>query len=280
MSIVECDVCPHRCKLKEGEVGLCGARKNVGGKIVNLAYGKVSVVAIERIEKKPIFNYKPKSLVVTAGSVGCNLRCPYCQNYEISQTTAEQYKHFAELPPKQFVALAKKYDGVAFSYNEPLINYEYVRDTFKLAKGAGLITALSTNGYISRRVTEETIPFTDAANVDVKGFTDDFYQILGGSLKPVLETAELFSKSGVHTEITYLAIEGYNDSNKEITAFADWVQSLKVKAVHIPRFYPHYRWRDNPPTQLITLQRIAKILKGRGIDVHAGWEEHFGVRKA
>lgn len=277
-----CNLCPHNCNLKEGEVGICGARKNVGGEAVNLTYGKVSVVAVESIKKRPIFHYKPDSMLLSLGSVGCNLKCAYCQNHEISQISAEKYEHFAVLPPERVADMVRGYDGVAFTYNEPLINYEYVLATAKLVKAQNKITAVSTNGFVNRWVLEELAPHIDAWNVDVKAFSDEFYRrYTGGWLEPVKRTVEILVSEGRHVEITYLVIPGLNDSEEEIRAFAGWVADLNEDIpVHLPRFYPHYQMLDRAPTPLDRISAVAQILKEEGLHhIHGGWEEYFGVWK-
>ncbi len=276
---VVCDVCPHKCVLEEGEVGLCGVRKNVGGKIVNLTYGKVSIVAVESIMKRPIFHYHPESMLLSLGSIGCNLKCKYCQNYMISQLKADEYRHFLELPPEKVAELSAKYDGVAFTYNEPLINYEYVRDSAKMVKDAGKIVAVSTNGFVEKWVLDEVLPYADAWNVDVKAFTDDFYKRYTGAwLKPVLDNIDYLLSKGKHVEITYLMVPDLNDGVSELERFAEWVASRNVKAVHIPRFYPHYKMMNKEPTKMEKIEQFADILHDAGVkNVHGGWEEYYGL---
>ncbi len=276
---VRCKLCPHRCVLKERELGLCGARMNLGGDPVNLTYGKVSIVAVERIEKRPIFHYAPGSLLLSIGSVGCNLKCRYCQNHEISQISALEYAHFARLSPERVVEMAQRYDGVAFTYNEPLINYEYVHTTAEKVKNSGKIVVLSTNGFVCHEPLLKLLPLVDAWNVDVKAFTEEFYhRYTGASLEPVKRTVELIAKHGGHLEITYLIVPGLNDSDSELRRFAEWLASISPDIpVHLPRFYPHYRMMDVPVTPLKKIERAARLMREYGITVHGGWEEHFGL---
>lgn len=269
---VRCNVCAHRCSIPEGGYGICRTRQNRGGKLYTLIYGCVSSAHTDPVEKKPLFHFFPGSLAFSLGTVSCNFRCRHCQNWSISTAkpgdfcTAE-----TEMSPEEVVSRAKREgcDGIAWTYNEPTIWFEYAYDCAKLAKRAGLYTVFVTNGFLTEEALNEVAPFLDAANVDVKAFSEGFYRkVCGARLKPVLETCERMLERGVHLELTYLVIPGYNDSDKEIGRFSEWVVAgLDASVpVHFSAFYPAYKMLEVPPTSVAGLERAHEIAKAAGVE--------------
>jgi pyruvate formate lyase activating enzyme len=229
----------------------------------------VSSAHADPIEKKPLYHFFPGSFVFSLGTISCNFRCKHCQNWSISTAKVGEF-HMIDLPPEEAVrrARALRCDGIAWTYNEPTIWFEYTYDSAKLAKRAGLYTVYVTNGYISEVALTELAPFLDAANVDVKSFSDSFYKhVSGARLQPVLETCERMLEKQIHIELTYLIIPGYNDNAEEIKKFADWLVSLNASIpVHFSRFYPMHRMLDVPPTSLETLENAHDIAKEAGVE--------------
>ena len=276
---VRCELCPHRCVLKEGQVGVCRVRKNIGGKLYTLNYGSVSSIAVDPIEKKPLFHFKPKSEVLSLSTVGCNMHCKHCQNWEISQAGMD-FPYLKEMSPEEVMEIARNYEGIAWTYNEPTIWHEFTLDVSKMAKKEGLYTVYVTNGYINEEPLGEIGQYLDAMNIDVKAFTDEFYRkITGARLQPVLDTVERAYKMGIHIELTYLIIPTLNDSQEEIRKFAEWVYNLSPEIpVHFSRFFPIYKLTDKPPTPLKTMHNAYKIAKDVGLEyVYLGntWEPEY-----
>ncbi|MBN2190525.1 MAG: AmmeMemoRadiSam system radical SAM enzyme [Candidatus Aureabacteria bacterium] len=239
---LSCGLCPHNCRLPEGSLGICGTRRNSGGQLFSLIYGCVSSLGVDPIEKKPLYHFYPGSRILSAGTVGCNFRCSFCQNWEISQNT---YFPCRFVEPRALVSSAEeqKSIGIAYTYSEPLIWYEYVSDCAKLCKSKRLKNVLVTNGYINREPLEQILPYIDAMNVDLKSFNDGFYRKLcKGTLEPVLNTIRTASKS-CHIEITNLLIPGENDSESEIDAMSRWIEENtgRQTPLHISKYFPRYR---------------------------------------
>ncbi|MCM1125922.1 MAG: AmmeMemoRadiSam system radical SAM enzyme [Lachnospiraceae bacterium] len=262
-----CQVCMHHCQLEPGQYGICRARKNENGVIRCENYGQITSLALDSIEKKPLHMFYPGSFILSAGSYGCNLRCPFCQNHEISMISQRE-ADCVYLSPESLVRKAvscQKYGniGVAFTYNEPLIGWEYVRDTAKLLKKADMKTVLVTNGSASLEILDELLPLTDAMNIDLKGFNRQYYQMLGGDLETVKEFI-LHAAAECHIELTTLIIPGENDDLAQMEEEARWIASLKTKnasgqiPLHITRFFPQYHMMDKAPTDIAQIRRLAK----------------------
>ncbi|MEE9440487.1 MAG: AmmeMemoRadiSam system radical SAM enzyme [Candidatus Thermoplasmatota archaeon] len=267
--VIQCVLCPHNCKIREGNVGFCGVRKNEGGALFSLIYGSCSGVADDPIEKKPLNHFYPGSVVLSLGSVGCNFSCLHCQNYHIS-TADHMDSSLNDISPEKAVDLAKSHGcrGIAWTYNEPTIWYEYTFDSAKLAKKAGLYTVYVTNGYINEEPLRKISPFLDAMNVDVKAFSEGFYKkVCKAQLAPVLRTCEVAKSLGIHVEVTYLVIPRMNDSPDEIKKFCNWVvDSLGVETpVYFSRFHPYFKMKDVPATPLETLITVFEIAKDAGV---------------
>jgi pyruvate formate lyase activating enzyme len=227
-----CPVCPHRCALEEGAVGLCGARKNLGGEIGSINYGKITSLSLDPIEKKPLRRFYPGSFILSAGSFGCNLRCPFCQNSGISMAREGEVR-CACISPEALVQKAGELVprgniGLAYTYNEPLVGYEYVRDCAALIHERGLKNVAVTNGMICEEPLAELLPLLDAMNIDLKGFTGDFYKKLGGDLETVKRTIAL-AVPATHVEVTTLIIPGETDSEEEMEALSAWLATLSPR---------------------------------------------------
>lgn len=260
-----CRVCMHHCALEPGQSGLCGARKNQGGEIICENYGRVTSIALDPIEKKPLRDFHPGSMILSVGSYGCNLKCPFCQNHEISMADREVFD--AEyLFPRQLAETAliwkerKKAGniGVAYTYNEPLVGWEYVRDTARLVREYGMVNVLVTNGTASLEVLEELLPWMDAMNIDLKGFRQEYYGKLGGDLETVKAFIARAAES-CHVELTTLIVPGENDSMEDMEAQAKWISDLDPGIpLHITRFFPRYRMQDREATEVELLYRLAR----------------------
>lgn len=257
-----CLLCPHNCNLGEGKTGICGARRNTCGNIVLLTYGVLSGYALDPIEKKPLYHFYPGTNILSVGSYGCNMRCDFCQNYNISQHTLSEYS--AQIEPDRIVKDALKAlnnIGIAFTYNEPLIWFEFVRDTSLKAKKKGLRTVLVSNGYINSEPLAEIISFTDAFNIDLKAFNPEFYKKLtGAELEPVKNSLKQIAASGKHLEITTLVIPGHNDDINEMAAETEWIAKELGRNVpfHLSRYFPMYK-REDPSTSPESLKKLAAV---------------------
>ena len=255
-----CQVCPHHCRLMDGQYGRCGARKNENGKIICDNYGKVTALALDPIEKKPLRYFFPGSMILSVGSYGCNLSCPFCQNHEISMARSEN-TGWRMMRPEELADLAEDCRGrgnigVAFTYNEPLAGYEFVRDTARLVHEHGMKNVLVTNGTAKLPVLEELLPYIDAMNIDLKGFTEEYYRKLGGSLETVKEFIRRAAKE-CHVELTTLIVPGENDSAEEMEREAEWIASVDSEIVlHVTRFFPRYRMTDRKATDVEEVYRL------------------------
>ena len=266
---VQCSLCSHNCEINDGKTGVCGVRQNNDGKLYTLIYGSCSSVAADPIEKKPLYHFHPGTNAFSIGTVGCNFKCLHCQNYSIS-TAGTDFGYMRELTPEETVKLAKEYNckGIAYTYNEPTIWHEFTFDSARLAKKNGLYTVYVTNGYISEEPLREISEFLDAMNIDVKAFTEDFYKkICKARLQPVLSTCELAHELGIHIELTYLIIPGYNDSMDEIKKFCEWVvKNLGNNIpVHFSRFHPDHNLLDVNSTPMETMLKAYDLAKETGV---------------
>ncbi|MCM1296908.1 MAG: AmmeMemoRadiSam system radical SAM enzyme [Muribaculaceae bacterium] len=256
-----CELCFHHCRLSEGQTGLCRARAYRDGAVVPLNYGKLTSLALDPIEKKPLRRFHPGSLILSAGSFGCNLRCPFCQNHEISMAGAAEIQT-VDVSPEQLADKAaelrpKGNIGVAYTYNEPLVGYEYVRDCAALVHERGMVNVLVTNGTVEEAPWRALLPLIDAANIDLKGFTQTWYHRLGGDLETVKRSIALAAEQ-CHVEVTTLLVPGENDSAEEIRALARWLASVDSGiSLHLSRSFPRYRMTDRPPTPVERVYRLA-----------------------
>lgn len=265
MSGVMCDICPHACVLEEGQMGFCRARMNQDGAIIAGNYGQITSIALDPIEKKPLSRFYPGSRILSVGSYGCNMRCPYCQNHEISMAD-EPRAGAVYVSPEQLVqkALQLMPDGnigIAFTYNEPLVGYEYVRDCAMLVKEQGLKTVLVTNGLVNEAPLIKLLPFIDAMNIDLKGFDADAYKALEGDLEATKRTIAL-SAAHCHVEVTTLVVPSKNDQPEEIDALAAWLASVNENIpLHISCFFPQYRMTDWDATPIQSIYTLAKMAR-------------------
>ena len=269
-----CGFCFHHCSLDEGQTGFCRARMNRGGTIVPLNYGKVVSLALDPIEKKPLRRFHSGSTILSVGSFGCNLRCPFCQNHEISMA-GDGALRAEEISPEALAALAEELKprgnvGVAYTYNEPLIGYEYVRDCAEAVHARGMLNVLVTNGTIGEAPWRALLPLIDAANIDLKGFTAAWYRRLGGDLETVKRSITL-AAAQCHVEVTTLLIPGENDGEDEIRAMTRWLADIDPDIpLHLSRFFPRYRMTDRPPTPVETVYRLAEVARDSLRRVYTG----------
>lgn len=271
---VECKICPHRCKIEEGHLGLCKGRTNHNGEIISENYGKLTAMALDPIEKKPLYHFHPGSTILSIGSYGCNLNCPFCQNCDISMAGAKEIDT-ARVSCKELINKALSFTnngniGIAYTYNEPLIGYEFVRDTAMLARENNLKNVVVTNGYICEEPLIELLPYIDAFNIDLKGFTEEFYHKLRGDLATVKHTIELTARK-CHVEVTTLIIPGENDSEDEMKQLSGWLASINPEIpLHISRFFPRWKMQDKEATPVKTVYRLAEIARENLKYVHEG----------
>lgn len=272
--MAQCDVCFRHCELRDGQTGPCGARAAEGGEVRPVYYGKVSALALDPIEKKPLAMFHPGSRILSVGMLGCNLHCPFCQNHEIAQREGAEFSvDTRELSPAVLAEMADNCRdmgniGVAFTYNEPLVCWEYVRDTAKLVHEKGMLNVMVTNGCADLGILEKLAPYIDAMNIDLKGFTDRYYRdVLGGDRKMVMD----FIREAVkrcHVELTTLIVPGENDSEEEMRELSGWVAGLqdvyggkpaREIPLHISRFFPRYRMTGKKPTDVRKVYSLVKV---------------------
>jgi pyruvate formate lyase activating enzyme len=262
---IVCPFCFHHCRLSPGSTGFCRTRMNKEGQLVSLNYGQLTSLALDPIEKKPLARFHPGSFILSVGSFGCNLRCPFCQNYSISQHGEEAVQ--LTLTPEELTRLALKTKetdgniGVAFTYNEPLLSFEYIMDTAKLLKEHGLLVVIVTNGCLTPEYFNQLLPLTDAMNIDLKGFTEEFYHWVGGDLKTVMANIESAVRAGVHVEVTTLVIPNHNDSLEDMKREAQWLASISPQIpLHISRYFPMWKCTE-PPTPIRRLMELEQTAK-------------------
>jgi len=269
---VQCLLCPHVCVVPLNETGLCRVRHNKDGELVVSNYGRVTAAALDPIEKKPLKRYMPGQTVFSLGTFGCNLACGFCQNWKIAHTEVPSSYYMS---PQEAVEKAREYlrygnIGIAYTYSEPLMWFEYVLDTAKLAREAGLKNILVTNGYINPKPLKELLPYIDAVNLDIKAFTDEFYhEVCRGKLNPVLSSARLLA-ANCHLEVTTLLVTGLNDSDEEVGRLAEWIASIdKNIPLHLTRYFPNYKM-TLPPTPVETMKRAKEAAGQYLTDVFLG----------
>ena len=277
-----CNVCFRHCEISEGSFGACKARTCRNGNVVADNYGRITSIALDPIEKKPLSRFHPGSKILSVGSYGCNLFCPFCQNYDISRSDGEEFQDVID--PGQLAELALRYKskgniGVAFTYNEPLIGYEFIRDTAKAVKTLGMKNVLVTNGTAEVEILEEIIPFIDAMNIDIKSMNSETYKnVLGGDLNTTMRFIERAVKD-CHVELTMLIIPSMNDSDDEMRKLTDWIAGLTDKngntigdeiPLHISRFFPRYKMTDRPATDVSKVYHLADIARERLRSVYTG----------
>lgn len=274
---VLCDVCPKFCKLREGQIGFCRARSNIGGKIVPINYGQATSLALDPIEKKPLMRFCSGTYILSYGSYGCNLRCPYCQNASISMAGPDNCPHRL-ITPEDLTDLAVDLSrqepgniGVAFTYNEPTVCFEFIRDTSKLLHEAGLKSVVVTNGGLVRKYADELLPHVDALNIDLKGFSDEFYRYVKGEFDTVKEFIKAAVEHECHVELTTLVIPTKNDDPEEMEREVEWITSISPEIpLHLSRFFPRYKVDDLPPTPAETIYRLKDIAQKKLKYVYTG----------
>ena len=264
-----CTACPRQCRLAEGAVGFCRARRAEDGRVVAANYGRITSLALDPIEKKPIAFFHPGENVFSVGSYGCNLRCPFCQNDSISQC-GEDGVPFDSATPAELAELALRIKGergnigLAYTYNEPLVGWEFVRDCAREVRARGMMNVLVSNGCASEEVVAELAPLLDAANIDLKGPSQDFYDWVGGDFAAVCRTISMLHAARCHVEVTTLVVPGRNDREEDIDAVASFVASVSPDIpLHVTRFFPRFRMMDAKPTPIATVRRLAEVARKR-----------------
>ncbi len=264
-----CPVCPHSCRLAPGQTGLCRARCNKDGKIVPVSFGTLTGIALDPIEKKPLARFRPGKRILSVGSFGCNMSCAFCQNHDISQVGIDNVSHTERMSPSELAELSLELShtqnnaGVAYTYNEPLISYEYILETARLVHDTGLVNVLVTNGNIRQEILEKVLPYIDAMNIDLKVFSEEGYRSLGGDF----ETVKSFIRkaaSASHIELTTLIVPSLSDSEEDMEKEASWIASIDPEiTLHITRYFPRYRMTDAPPTDIALMRRLETIASSR-----------------
>jgi pyruvate formate lyase activating enzyme len=268
---VQCFLCAHRCLIAPAKFGVCGVRENLQGKLVTHVYGEVIAAHVDPIEKKPLYHFLPGTTSFSVATVGCNFRCPFCQNWQISQA-GKKDKAFGGgqvLSSEEIVRAAKKQGcrSISYTYTEPTIFFEYAYDTAKLARKAGLANVFVTNGYMTAEALRKMQPYLDAANVDLKAFQDETYKkVCGARLEPVLDSIRLLRGLSIWVEVTTLVVPGMNDGDEELAAIARFISSVGPEIPwHISRFHPDYKYTQTPATPVETLRKAAALAKEAGL---------------
>ncbi len=263
---VECGICAHRCNIRDGAAGICGVRKNINGNLTNLVYGKLVARSIDPIEKKPFYHIEPGSKSYSIATVGCNFSCRFCQNSDIAQFPVENPGIIPgeAVTPDDIVedAINNGCSSIAYTYNEPAVFFEFAMDTARTANAKNIKNVVVTNGYMTEEAVDIIAPFLDAANIDLKAFSDDFYKkYCGARLEPVKKTIKKMKAAGIFVEITTLIIPGLNDSPDEIEEMASFIATEAGDETpwHISRFYPSYRMKNIQPTPVSTLRKARDI---------------------
>jgi len=275
-SKVQCNVCNHRCIINEGKRGICGVRENREGKLYSLVYGKIIAEHIDPIEKKPLYHFLPGTFSFSIATVGCNFRCLHCQNADISQVPTSKSVGGKTRTPEEIVddTIKNKCPSISYTYTEPTIFVEFALDCMKLARKKGLKNVWVSNGYMTKETLDLVSPYLDATNIDLKAFTEKFYQeVCGARLQPVLENLIDIKKRKIHLEITTLIIPGKNDSEKELKDIAEFIKNKLGDDVpwHVSRFFPHHKMLDVPSTPVEKINQAVEIGKKAGLKyVYAG----------
>ena len=266
---IRCELCPHYCAIPEGKTGRCRVRANQDGTLVSLNYGKVASVALDPVEKKPLYHFHPGKVIPSIGTNGCNFGCKFCQNWELAEAKAAVDDiQVSDVPA--YIERARSF-GVAYTYNEPFVWYEFVLDSARLCRALGFKNVLVTNGYVNPEPLKELMPFVDALNIDIKSLEQDFHdKLTGGRTEPVLETCKIAAETA-HVEITHLVIPGYNDTAPQFEKLAAWIaENLgEFTPTHLSAYSPRHKL-DAPPTPLSTLQMAKKIFDARLKFVYLG----------
>ena len=268
--IVECFLCSHRCRIYDSKYGICGVRKNEGGTLYSMVYGEIMAAHVDPIEKKPLYHVMPESLSYSIATIGCNFKCGFCQNWQLSQSAKrEDVVDGIEMSPEEAVAEASEQGcrSISYTYTEPTVFFEFAYDTSKAARAAGLKNVFVTNGFMTAEAIDAIAPYLDAANVDLKSFSEEFYaEKCKGRLGPVLDSIKRLREKGVWVEVTTLLIPGENDSDGELDAIADFISGVsKDIPWHISRFHPDYRFQSRPPTSMEALRRAKEIGSKHGL---------------
>jgi pyruvate formate lyase activating enzyme len=268
---VDCYLCAHRCRISEGKYGVCRVRKNEGGELYSMVYGDVIAANMDPIEKKPLYHFLPGTLSYSIATVGCNFRCGFCQNWQISQVAGEDIPRSGakRMMPEEIVNQAMRMDSasVSYTYTEPTIFFEYAYETAKLATEKGIRNVFVTNGYMTAEALEMIKPYLDAANVDLKYFKDESYRkICKARLRPVLDSIKKMKDLGIWVEVTTLIVPGENDSDEELESIAEFLVSIDAYMPwHISRFFPNYNYPSVAPTPLDTINKTMKIGEQAGL---------------
>jgi pyruvate formate lyase activating enzyme len=264
-NLVRCSLCPWLCSINDNNQGMCGVRKNISGKLFSLVYARPCAVHVDPIEKKPLYHFMPGARAFSIATIGCNFFCGFCQNWQISKADARNIdKEYDELTPKQVVELCKKNNCniISYTYTEPTIFYEYMLDIARIAKKERIKNTIVSNGYINEKPLRELCKHIDGANIDLKGFTNEFYiKVCKGKLEPVMKTLKILREEGVWLEITNLIVPGLNDDFKKIEEMCKWISNELGRDVplHFSRFHPDYKMPDSKATPMETLEKAKKI---------------------
>lgn len=268
---VQCYLCNHKCTIAPSKFGICGVRQNREGKLFTHVYGEVIAAHVDPIEKKPLYHFLPGTTSFSIATIGCNFRCPFCQNWQISQASKRKEKGLSgcKLTPQEIVSQTKSHrcQSISYTYTEPTIFFEYAYDTAKLAKEVGLANIFVTNGYMTPEALELINPYLDACNVDLKSFREEFYkEVCQGHLQPVLDSIRLMKKLNIWIEVTTLVVPGENDGEEELTNIARFIAGLDPDIPwHISRFHPNYKFHDAQATPLDALRKALSIGKREGL---------------
>lgn len=271
-----CDRCHHNCRLKEGQSGICNTRMARDGELVPLNYGRFTSLALDPIEKKPLYHFYPGTFILSVGSFGCNLKCPFCQNHAISQADASIDTHYFNVEELVDIAVQMSLRpqgnlGIAFTYNEPLMNYEFILDTAPLLKQHNLKTVIITSGSLAPKYFKEVCSVTEAMNIDLKGFSQRVYAKLKGDFRTVCDNIKTAVAAGVHVEVTTLLVPGINDSIDEFRQETDFLSSISPDLpLHITRYFPRYRYTEEAPTSMELLNKFYEAAAEKLRFVHIG----------